>query len=227
MPEYGSGVLRSSQAWPRSPSYNPAVISLRKNPGATVLIRIECFAHWTASSAVRPVSPSLLAAYDACGIPGTPTCPLIDEMLTIDPPAHRGHVLEDFLGQPEWGHQVELQRLQDCVKRLVLGLVVGENVARHVHEYFRRPQRLGHLLHDPPGLVGVGQVAADGETIDHRRQRRQPLARRATTATRAPAAASAFERLSPSPDEPPVTMATRPSRLNNWNASGTDGGIGT
>jgi hypothetical protein len=55
-------VLRRSQALVRSSSYMPAVISLRKKPGATVFTRMPCRAHCTASSAASPDSPSLLAA---------------------------------------------------------------------------------------------------------------------------------------------------------------------
>ena len=63
-----------------------AVISLRKKPGAMVFTRIEWRAHCTASSRVSPDNPALLAAYDACGMLGIPTCPLIDDTWTIAPP---------------------------------------------------------------------------------------------------------------------------------------------
>ena len=62
VPWRGSGVLRRSQFSERSSVYRLSVISLRKKPGATVFTRMPCRAHCTASSAVSPDSPSLLAA---------------------------------------------------------------------------------------------------------------------------------------------------------------------
>jgi hypothetical protein len=61
-PSTGSGVLGFSQAAERSSSYRPLVISLRKNPGASVFTQMPRRAHCTASSFVRPDRPCLLAA---------------------------------------------------------------------------------------------------------------------------------------------------------------------
>ena len=106
------------------------MISLRKKPGATVFTRMRCRAHCTASSRVSPDSPALLAAYDACGMPGMPTWPLIDEMLTIAPPPAATRC-----GNTAWDSRNGATRLSSSVRRiassdLVLGPVGPDDARR-------------------------------------------------------------------------------------------------
>ena len=96
------------------------MISLRKKPGATVLTRMPWRAHCTASSAVSPDSPALAAAYEAWGMPGTPTRPLMDDTLTIAPrPA------ATMWGNTAWHSRKGATRL-----RVSVSLTVGAAPAR-------------------------------------------------------------------------------------------------
>jgi hypothetical protein len=213
-PSTGSGVLRRSQAWLRSSSYMSSVISLRKNPGATVLTRMRWRAHWTASSLVSPDRPALLAAYDACGMPGMPTSPLIDETFTIAPrPA------ATMCGCTAWASRNGATRLSSSVPRTTsTGSSSAGWTPRMAPAAFTR-------ISGPPSRSATSGTSASSAAASTRSQAtaRPPTSpasdsrrsrRRATTATRAPADARARATAAPRPDDAPVTTATRPARSN-------------
>ena len=129
--------------------------------------------------------------------------------------SRRDHVRERVLGEDHRRDQVEVQRAADVVERLALGALAAEAVPGHADEDLGRTEAVDHQRHDPPHRLEVEEVAGDREAVDLARPAPSSRScRRATTATRAPTDASARAMPSPSPDDAPVTMATRPSSSN-------------
>jgi hypothetical protein len=191
------------------------VISLRKNPGATVFTRIECRAHCTASSAVRPDSPALAAAYDACGIPGTPTRPLIDDTWTIAP-----RPLATMWGNTAWLSRKGATRLSARARAIrsagSSSALTPPSMPPATFTRISGPvPRASTTRGTTPSTWSSSRRSAGTaapSTSLARSSRRST--RRAASATRAPAPASVRATAAPSPDDAPVTNATRPVRSN-------------
>ena len=133
-----------------------------------------------------------------------PTRPLIDDTCTIEPPPAADHVREDRLGEAHGCDQVQGQRLEHRVDRLVLGRADLGGRAGRVDEDPGSTQAVDDVTDQPGHLREVEQVARDRDAADLLRERGQPLLTGAP-----PRRPGRRRRRGPAPPPPPAPTTRR------------------
>ena len=142
--------------------------------------------------------------------------PPIEVMLMIDPPPPASRMCRAASRVPAiTAAQIDRHDLLEVGEVVVEEAAVhGARHARVVDHHVQAAEALDRRRHQPADLVEFGHVGLD-ELARWRRCRR-PAPHRASPSmspisTLAPSAAKRRDRPSPSPDAPPVTIATLPS----------------